>query len=662
MGGLLGCVAALFAASFFGFLPIRRHSATFAVYGACFAISIVLCALSIPAIAAPASSALLPLGLPWLGAHFRLDALAAVFLAIVDLGAAVASFYALGYGTHESEPRRVLPFYPIFLASMNLVILAADAYSFLFAWELMSLTSWALVMSRHREAATARAGFVYLLMASFGTFALLLAFGILAGPDGAFAFDAIQARPLSPAISALVLALVLVGAGSKAGLVPLHVWLPLAHPAAPSHVSALMSGAMTKVAVYAFIRISFDLMGPPAWWWSLPLLLLGGITAAAGVLYALMETDLKRVLAYSNIGIIFAALGLALAFKACELNGAAALVLTAALFHAFNHMLFKSGLFFGAGAVIVATGEKDMERLGGLIHRMPISSGAFLIACLAIAALPPFNGFASEWLIFQGVLVSPQLPQMGLKLLVPAIGVLLALSAALAAACFVRAFGMTYLGRARSKAASEAREADRWSLTAMTICAALCLLTGIFPGLVIDALQPAALALVAGHMPAQTANAWLSIVPVSASRSSYNGLMIFGFLGISVWLSAALIHRFASRAVRRAPFWDCGYPGAGPIAQYSATSLAQPLRRVFGSVALGTYEEVEMAPPGDTAPARLRRFIRDPIWDFAYAPLAGGIGWVATLLNHLQYLTIRRYLSFVFTTLVLLLSVLAIWG
>jgi NADH:ubiquinone oxidoreductase subunit 5 (subunit L)/multisubunit Na+/H+ antiporter MnhA subunit len=378
-----------------------------------------------------------------------------------------------------------------------------------------------------------------------------------------------------------------------------------------------------------------------------------------------METDLKRVLAYStieNVGIIFIAAGLALAFKASGLAGAAALALTAALFHALNHMLFKSTLFFGAGTVIVATGEQDMERLGGLIRRMPVSSAAFLAASMAISALPPFNGFASEWLIFQSILVSPQLPQMGLKLLVPAIGVLLALAAAFAAACFVRAFGATYLGRARTPAAAEAREADRWSLAAMLVCATLCLLTGLFPGIVIDWLQPAVTALVAGHMPPQASIPWLSIVPISASRSSYNGLLLFGFVAVSASLAAVLVHRFASRTVRKAPFWDCGYPGLGVVAQYSATSLAQPIRRVFATVAFATHEQVEMPPPGDKRPAALRRFLRDPVWDFVYAPIVGAVDTSATLLNHIQFLTIRRYLAFVFIALVVLLVVLALWG
>ncbi len=665
MPTMLLYVAGLLGMSAVSLILIRHYAAAAIVYGGCLAISLVACVAAVLWINQAPSQLVLPLGLPWLGAHFRLDPLSCVFLAIINFGAAGASLYALGYGRHEAEPGRVLPFYPAFLAAMNLVVVADDAYTFLFAWELMSLVSWALVMTHHRAAETAYAGFVYLIMAGFGTFALLFAFGLLAGANGDYAFDAIRAHHLSPLVAGLALILAVAGAGSKAGLVPLHVWLPLAHPAAPSHVSALMSGGMTKVAVYAFIRIAFDLMGDPTWWWSLPALLLGGATAAIGVLYALMETDLKRVLAYStieNIGIIFIAAGLALAFKASGFAGAAALALTAALFHGLNHMLFKSALFFGAGTVIVATREQDMERLGGLIRRMPVSSAAFLAASMAISALPPFNGFASEWLIFQSILISPQLPQMGLKLLVPAIGVLLALAAALAAACFVRTFGATYLGRARTDAAARAVEADPWSNAAMVVCAAICLLAGIFPGIVIDWLQPATAALVGGHMPPQASIPWLSIVPVSASRSSYNGLLLFGFVAVSASLAAVAVHRFASRTVRKVPFWDCGYPGLGVVAQYSATSLAQPIRRVFATVAFAAPEQVDIPPPGDMRPAVLRRYLRDPVWDGLYAPVASAVGASATLLNQIQFLTIRRYLSFVFIALVILLVVLAIWG
>jgi len=446
--------------------------------------------------------------------------------------------------------------------------------------------------------------------------------------------------------------------------VPLHVWLPLAHPAAPSHVSALMSGVMTKVAVYGFVRIVFDLMGEPAWWWSMVVLALGGITAVMGVLYALMQHDLKRLLAYhtvENIGIIFIGLGLALAFKAHGMTFAAALALTAGLLHVFNHSVFKSLLFFGSGAVLTATGERDMEHLGGLIHRMPQTAFVFLVGCVAISALPPLNGFVSEWLTFQAILLSPQLPSWGLKFLVPAVGALLALSAALAAACFVKAFGITFLGRPRTPAAERATETDQWSLGAMYFLAALCLVAGVLPGLFIDALAPLTDALVGGRMPLQAGEQWLSIVPIASSRSSYDGLLVFLFMVISGTLAAVAIHRLASDRLRRAPAWDCGYPDPSPATQYTASSFAQPIRRVFGTVLFGAREHVEMPPPGDMRPARLVVDLRDLIWDALYAPIAAAVGVAADRLNHLQFLTIRQFLSLVFGALVILLLVLAIW-
>jgi formate hydrogenlyase subunit 3/multisubunit Na+/H+ antiporter MnhD subunit len=613
---------------------------------------------------APPLSITLPLGLPWIGMHFRIDALAAFFLVVVDLGAAAASLFALGYGRHEEEPARVLPFYPAFLAAMNLVVLADDAFTFLISWEFMSLSSWALVMAHHRIRENVHAGYVYLIMASFGTLTLLLAFGLLAGPDGSYAFADIRATHPSAALGALVLILALIGAGSKAGLVPLHVWLPLAHPAAPSHVSALMSGVMTKVAVYGFIRIVFDLLGEPAWWWSMLVLALAGVTCVMGVLCALMQHDLKRLLAYhtvENIGIIFIGLGLALAFKAHGMAWAAALALTAGLLHVFNHSVFKSLLFFGAGAVLTATGERDMERLGGLIHRMPQTAFTFLVGCVAISALPPLNGFVSEWLTFQAILLSPQLPSWGLKLLVPAVGALLALSAALAAACFVKAFGVTFLGRARTPVASTAQETDRVSLAAMFALAALCLVAGVLPGFFIDALAPVVQGLVGSQMPVQRGVDWLSIVPIAESRSSYNGLLVLVFMVISGTLAAIAIHRLASDKLRRAPPWDCGYPDASPATQYTASSFAQPIRRVFGTVVFRAREHGEMPPPGDVRPARLTVHMRDLVWDLLYAPLAEAVGFAADRLNHLQVLTIRQFLSLVFAALVLLLLVLAIW-
>jgi len=664
---LLSCVGVLLGTSVAAVVGTRRNETTILVYAIAFTASTVALAAACYALLVEAGvpdSVQLPIGLPWLGAHFRLDSLSALFLVVTNLGSANASLYGLGYGQHEEAPSRVLPFFPAFLAGMNLVVLAADAFTFLLTWEFMSLTSWALVMAHHRLPGNAKAGYIYLLMASLGTLSLLLALGLLAGPSGAYGFDAIRSATPSVSVSTAVLALALVGAGSKAGLVPLHVWLPLAHPAAPSHVSALMSGVMTKVAVYGFVRIVFDLLGPPAWWWGAVVLTFGGITAVLGVLYALMQHDLKRLLAYhtvENIGIIFIGLGLALAFQANDMRWAAALALAAALLHVFNHSVFKSLLFFGSGAVLTATGERDMERLGGLIHRMPLTAFAFLVGSTAISALPPFNGFVSEWLTFQAILVSPKLPQWMLKFLVPAIGAMLALSAALAAGCFVKAFGVTFLGRPRTDVARNAQETDVFSLGAMFALAALCLIAGIVPGYFIDALAPVTQQLLGARLPQQGQLQWLTLVPIAESRSSYNGLLLFILIAGAAWLAAYVIHLWASQVIRRAPAWDCGFPDASPNTQYTADSFAQPIRRVFGVLAFRAREEVHMPPPGDMRPARFHVYLRDLAWDAVYAPVGHLVGVVADRLNRVQSWTIRAYLTLVFSALVVLLMVLAVW-
>jgi formate hydrogenlyase subunit 3/multisubunit Na+/H+ antiporter MnhD subunit len=632
----LWCVGALLGIAVLAAFIGNARGATVALYSAALALSLagLLFALHHLLFGAAVADITLPLGLPWVGAHFHVDALAAFFLAVVNLGGASASLYGIGYGRHEHEPLRVLPFFPAFLAGMNLVVLAADAFSFLVAWEFMSLASWALVMAHHKEPGNLEAGYVYIVMASAGTLALLLG-------------------------------LALFGAGSKAGLVPLHVWLPLAHPAAPSHVSALMSGVMTKVAIYGFLRIVFDLLAQDAeWWWGVPILAAGGGTAVLGILHALMQNDVKRVLAYStieNIGVIFAGLGLALAFDTNGWPAAGALALTAALFHVLNHALFKSILFFGAGAVLTATGERNMDRLGGLIHPMPVTSFAFLVACAAISALPPLNGFASEWLLFQAILLSPGLPHWGLKLLLPAVGALLALAAALAAACFVRVFGIVFLGRPRSVAAERAVEVDRWSHAAMITLAVLCVLAGILPGFVIDAMAPVVQSVTGARMPAQASIEWLSIVPVAESRSSYNGLVVFFFIAASASIAAYVIHRFASGAIRRAPAWDCGFPEQNPATQYTAGSFAQPIRQVFGTYVFRAHERVEMRPPGDPGPARFEVKLHDLAWELMYTPIGNAVSLATTRLNQLQFLTIRIYLSFVSFALVFLLLVLALW-
>ena len=380
-----------------------------------------------------------------------------------------------------------------------------------------------------------------------------------------------------------------------------------------------------------------------------------------GVLSALMQHDLKRLLAYhtvENIGIIFIGLGLALAFSAHGMQAPAALALTAALFHVFNHCVFKSLLFFGAGAVLVATGERDMEHLGGLIHRMPVTAFAFLTGCIAISALPPLNGFVSEWLTFQAILLSPALPSWGLKIIVPAVGAMLALSAALAAACFVKAFGVTFLGRPRTPAA---RAAPRRSTAPRSPpcwrSLLICLLAGILPGFVHRC--PRARDAGPGRRPHARAGGAALAVDRPHCREPQLLQRPPG-----VRLHRAVDHRSPSRSSTASPRAPCaaGRPGiaaipdADPATQYTADSFAQPIRRVFGEVVFKASERVDMPAPGDMRPARLTVIVRDLIWEAFYAPIGGAVTVAADRLNRLQFLTIRQYLSLVFAALVALLA------
>jgi formate hydrogenlyase subunit 3/multisubunit Na+/H+ antiporter MnhD subunit len=609
--------------------------------------------------------ATLPIGLPTSGGlHLRLDSLSAFFGLVINGGVLAASVYGLGFDRERELSKRVEPYFPIFTSAMNLVLLADDAYAFLFSWELMSLASWALVVARHTEAENRRAGHLYLVMAAIGTTALLFAFGGLAGTAGGYAFDAIRAQTPQPMVAALILAAALVGCGSKGGLVPLHAWLPLAHPAAPSHVSALMSGIMTKVAIYGFIRIAFDLLGPPAWWWALPPIVLGSISAVLGLLYAVLDRDLKRVLAYStveNVGVIFVALGLALAFRANGLQAGAAVALAAALLHVLNHSWFKSLLFLGAGAVLHSTGHRDLDRLGGLIRTMPRTAAFFLVGALAISALPPLNGFVSEWLLFQSVLAGANLPQASLHFASPAIGALLALAAALAAACFVRVYGIAFLGRPRSAEAAHAHDVPLSQQLAMGGLALLCVLGGLFGSQLAAGLSPVLQHLAGSSLPhVGSGPTVFSLIAFDPSRSIYDAPVIALFVAIASLTTLVVVHRLSERKTRRGPAWDCGFPDSSPTTQYSASSFAQPLRRVYGSVAFSARETVTMPPPGDATPARFSVVVVDHIWRVLYVAPGRGVLLLAGWLNVLQFLSIRRYLVLMFSALVILLLIVAL--
>ena len=436
------------------------------------------------AIALPSSAVVLPLGLPDLPFHLRLDALSAFFLLLLGGAGAAISLFSAGYfRSSEGTPPGVICFqYHAFLAAMALVLVADDAYLFMVAWESMALASFFLVTTEHRIPEIRRAGFLYLVIAHIGAIAILLCFGVLQGGTGIYTFDSMRAVALTGAWPTAAFFLALGGFGAKAGVLPLHVWLPEAHPAAPSPVSALMSGVMLKTAIYGLLRVVFDLLHAQLWWWGVVALALGLVTALFGVIFAAVQTDMKRLLAYSsieNIGIIVAGIGLALLFKAYDKSLLAAITLTAVLYHSLNHAFFKSLLFLATGSVLHATHERSLGKLGGLIHRMPWVAWLALVGTLAAAGIPPLNGFVSEWLLLQAFLFTPSLPQSFVNMLVPLAAAALVLSAALAAYVMVKFFGVVFLGRPREANLAYAKDAGPFERSALIYLGVGCVLLSL---------------------------------------------------------------------------------------------------------------------------------------------------------------------------------------
>ena len=400
--------------------------------------------------------AVLPIGLPTLPFHARLDALAAYFLLVIGAASAGISCFAAGYFRRgEGTPPGLLCLeYHVFLASMLGVVLADDAYAFMVMWETMALSSYFLVTANHRLPEVRGAGYLYITMARIGAIAILLCFGVLQAGTGDYTFANMRAQSLSPFWASVGFGLAVLGFGAKAGVVPLHVWLPEAHPAAPSPVSAMMSGVMLNTAIYGVLRVGLDLLGSRLWWWGAVLLALGLASALFGVVFAAVQTDMKRLLAYSsieNMGLLFAGIGLALIFSGHGMQPMAALALTATLYHVASHALFKSLLFLGTGSVLHSTAERSLGKLGGLIRPMPWVAWLTLLGVLASAGLPPLGGFVSEWLLLQSFLFTPGLPEPLLTMLIPVVAALIALVAALAGYTMVKFYGIVFLGQPREE-------------------------------------------------------------------------------------------------------------------------------------------------------------------------------------------------------------------
>jgi formate hydrogenlyase subunit 3/multisubunit Na+/H+ antiporter MnhD subunit len=552
------------------------------------AVAVMAGILAVAAVQASRTLLVLPASVPYAGVAFGATPAAAPFLALLSvLGAAVGLWSCERGG--EREPLVIAGF----TASMTFVLCATTLAAFFLSWEAMSLISAVLVATSYQKAAVRRSALLYLILAQGGALCILAALAMLAINAGSGTFDAMRsaAPALPPGARDIVFALALAGFGSKAGIVPLHFWLPRAHPVAPAQASALLSGAMINVALYGLTLVTFQLAAPAEPGWGLALLIAGSVTAVLGVLYAVVERDLKRLLAYSsveNVGIVAIGLGIAAVAQAANAPVLAALALAAATFHALNHGLFKSLLFLGAGTVAESQHTVDLERLGGLWPKLRWSAPSFLVGCSAISALPPLNGFASEWLILRSAIatfVSVTVPEK-LALLVGVAALMLA--GGLAAACFVKAFGSAFLGRPRDADLPAGSELLGPAPIALGVLASVCVALGLAP---LGAVTPLLKVSTAIFGAAAQAPSQLSLQPIALLAGP--ALCVF---------AALLLAR--RRPIRSVPTWTCGSP-VTPNAQYTPTAFSKPLRTVFRFVFFPIRERLIEQGRSPWFPARI---------------------------------------------------------
>ncbi|MCL4445524.1 MAG: hydrogenase 4 subunit B [Actinobacteria bacterium] len=608
--------------------------------------------------------------LPLTGVDLSLDPLGAMFVATTAVVGLAASCYAVGYGAHASPSRTTTATLPAFLAALLLVPAAASVATFMVAWELMALTSLLALLADHRRRPETRdAAQWYAAMTHVGAAAILLALVLLATHAGGESFAGIAAHHgrLSVPLSSTVFVLTLIGFASKAGAVPLHVWLPRAHPEAPSPISALMSGAMVNLGVYGILRVGEDLLGGGQLWWWLLVAALGVTSAFFGAVHAAASTDTKRLLAYStvdNVGLVLVGVGAAGALAASGERMLAGLVLLAALFHLVNHAMFKGCLFLGAGALQHATGTRDLDRLGGLARKMPATAVLFGIGALSISALPGLNGFASEWLLLEGLLHGFASHSAVTKAALLAGVATLAITGGLTATAFVKAIGVGFLGQPRAEGAKGAREVGPSMLAGMAILAACCVVLGIVPGVALPILDRATAAGLAGHAPSalrlglglHLAFSNGTIEPALLAEGLLVGLLV-------IWGALRLLPRRAEfRRSRRTEAWGCGRELQTARMEITATSFAEPLQRVFTDVLRPDHDlEVTHATESRYFPEIIsfHQRVDDAIERVAYRPVIAAVAWWGRLARRVPNGSVHRYLAFGFTALVLILVFLA---
>jgi len=604
-------------------------------------------------------------GVPRLGVLLRHDAsglsfsyavtpLSAWFLLVLGVLAIPAAVYSIGYLSHAVSAERttfVAAGFNVLLAAVEGVFVADSVVVFLFAWEFMTLATAALVATEHETAAHRRAAYVYLAMSHVGTGCLVAGFMILASPSGSLSFSDLLAG--SPALGGgrdVLFALFCVGFGVKAGMIPLHIWLPEAHPAAPSSVSALMSGVLITTGIYGLVRVCVFGLGVPAWGWGVALALIGSLSAILGVLYALTQNDLKRLLAYSTIensGIVLLGLGAATMALSSGRADLAALGIAASLYHVLNHAVFKGLLFLGAGGVVMATGTRNIEQMGGLVKRMPWTALFFLVGAAAISGLPLLNGFVSEWLLFQALLQGFQATPTLSRLIFPVAGALLALTTALAAACFVKAFGMTFLARPRGTGAEKAHESPWTMLASQASLAGLCLVLGLAPGWVLGVLDRVTASLPGVRPAPEMVRGLFTIAPGPGRFDHLTPPLVALSLLLAVGLASAL-SLGARFAVRRAPTWGCGGELSART-EYTATAFSKPLMMIFSAIYRPTREvsRVGEGSPYFPSEVRYRAEIEPTFERFVYGPLTRGVLALAERMKWIQAGSLHAYLAYV---------------
>ncbi|HEX9021374.1 MAG TPA: hydrogenase 4 subunit B [Nitrospirota bacterium] len=632
---------------------VRNFSYLFPAAGALLFLSAGLDLLAGPAFAAaavPVSSVF--------HFSFRGDQLSGFFVVLISLITAAISLYSIGFTRGIKNAGFMGFFYNILVLSMYGVVLSADIFTFLVSWETMAVSSYFLVVFERNEE-TAKAGLFTVVMTHIGTAFIIALFLILSHYTGSMEFPAMRdaAAALPQNIKSLIFIFAIIGFGTKAGIIPLHAWIPRAYPVAPSNITPLMSGVMIKTAVYGFLRICLDVLGAGPEWWGTLVIATGAVSAVLGILYAIMENDLKVFLAYSsveNVGIILLGIGAAMIFRSSGMQALSGFALAAALYHTLNHAFFKGLLFLGAGSVVSATRTRNMEKLGGLLKLMPYTGFFFLLGALAITALPPLNGFISEWLTYQSLLLGFQSPSVVAKIVSPLGGAALALTGAVVAAGFVKTFGATFLGRARSEHATAARETSAWMVLGMALLALFCVLSGLFPYIPLSLISPVVSSLT-GSSYEPPLQGFLAAPGVAASLSPAALAMTM----LIIFLAALVFVRLAGgrRKTVYADSWDCGIPGLTPRMQYTATAFTKPLRIIYKRIYLPSRDlKVSyLLKPFFVKSIRYGGEITPLFERYVYEPVTRTVHAVAGRVKLLQSGSLQLYLGYILLTLILLL-------